>query len=110
MQATLEAGSGEQPLESERPLTKISMALYGLPNLPTSIVGLPIAIYIPAFYAGDLGLSLAFVGVILTLSRLTDVITDPMIGILSDRGYKPISVKFGRKFRPFFNNFFFCHF
>jgi GPH family glycoside/pentoside/hexuronide:cation symporter len=87
MQATLEVGAGA------RPLKKISMALYGLPNLPTSIVGLPIAIYIPAFYAGDLGLSLAFVGVILTLSRLTDVVTDPMIGILSDRW----ETRFGRR-------------
>ena len=30
------------------------MALYGLVNLPTSIVGLPIALYIPAFYLQSL--------------------------------------------------------
>jgi Na+/melibiose symporter-like transporter len=61
------------------------MAMYGLVNLPTSIVGLPIAIYIPAFYSQNLGLSLATVGALIALSRLTDVVTDPTIGIASDR-------------------------
>ena len=41
------------------------MALYGLVNLPTSIVGLPIALYIPAFYSQNLGLSLAMVGALM---------------------------------------------
>lgn len=69
------------------------MGLYGVANLPTSIVGLPIALYIPTFYSRDLGLSLAFVGVILALSRLTDVFTDPMIGIFSDKW----KTRFGRR-------------
>lgn len=69
------------------------MALYGLVNLPTSIVGLPIALYIPAFYSQNLGLSLATVGALIALSRLTDVVTDPTIGILSDRWM----TRFGRR-------------
>ena len=69
------------------------MALYGLVNLPTSIVGLPIAIYIPAFYSQGLGLSLAMVGTLIALSRLTDVVTDPAIGIASDRW----RTRFGRR-------------
>lgn len=69
------------------------MALYGAVNLPTSVVGLPIAIYIPAFYSENLGLSLAAVGTLLALSRLTDVVTDPPIGIVSDRWQTP----FGRR-------------
>ncbi len=69
------------------------IGLYGVANLPTSIVGLPIALYIPTFYSRDLGLSLAFVGVIIALSRLTDVFTDPMIGILSDKW----KTRFGRR-------------
>lgn len=64
---------------------KLRMALYGLVNLPTSIVGLPIALYIPAFYSQNLGLSLAMVGTLIALSRLTDVVTDPAIGVASDR-------------------------
>ncbi len=69
------------------------IGLYGVANLPTSIVGLPIALYIPTFYSRDLGLSLAFVGVIIALSRLTDVFTDPMIGIFSDKW----KTRFGRR-------------
>lgn len=69
------------------------MALYGLVNLPTSIVGLPIALYIPAFYSQNLGLSLAAVGALIALSRLTDVVTDPAIGIASDRW----RTRFGRR-------------
>ncbi len=69
------------------------MALYGVVNLPTSIVGLPIALYIPAFYSQNLGLSLALVGALIALSRLTDVVTDPAIGILSDRW----QTRFGRR-------------
>ncbi|MDA1074312.1 MAG: MFS transporter [Proteobacteria bacterium] len=64
---------------------RVRMAIYGLVNLPTSTVGLPIALYIPAFYSQNLGLSLAAVGTLIALSRLTDVVTDPAIGILSDR-------------------------
>lgn len=61
------------------------LALYGIVNLPTSTVGLPIALYIPAFYSQSLGLSLAVVGTLIAVSRLTDVVTDPAIGIASDR-------------------------
>jgi len=69
------------------------MGLYGVANLPTSIVGLPIAIYIPAFYSSDLGISLTAIGGLLALSRLTDVFTDPAIGMLSDRW----QTRFGRR-------------
>ena len=45
----------------------------------------PMALFIAPFYARDLGLSLAAVGTILMLARITDVVTDPLIGQLSDR-------------------------
>ncbi len=74
-------------------LGRTKTALYGLANLPTSIVGLPIALYIPAFYSQNLGLSLATVGFLIALSRITDVFTDPAIGIASDRWM----TRFGRR-------------
>jgi glycoside/pentoside/hexuronide:cation symporter, GPH family len=61
------------------------LLLYALPNITLSIVTLPLAIYLPAFYSQNLGLPLATVGMFIALSRLTDVVTDPLIGILSDR-------------------------
>ena len=72
---------------------RLKIALYGIANLPTSTVGLPIALYIPAFYSQNLGLSLAVVGALIALSRLTDVVTDPAIGIASDRWV----TRFGRR-------------
>jgi GPH family glycoside/pentoside/hexuronide:cation symporter len=45
----------------------------------------PMALFIAPFYTRDLGLSLAAVGTILMLARISDVITDPLIGQLSDR-------------------------
>jgi GPH family glycoside/pentoside/hexuronide:cation symporter len=72
---------------------RLRMLLYGAVNLPTSVVGLPIALYIPAFYSENLGISLAAVGALIALSRLTDVVTDPLIGILSDRW----RTQFGRR-------------
>lgn len=58
---------------------------YGQMVVPLAIIGLPIAIYIPPFYSGTLGLDLAAVGLVLMLARFSDVITDPLIGRLSDR-------------------------
>ena len=79
--------------QSENGIGRAKIALYGIANLPTSTVGLPIALYIPAFYSQNLGLSLAVVGALIALSRLTDVVTDPAIGIASDRW----QTRFGRR-------------
>jgi glycoside/pentoside/hexuronide:cation symporter, GPH family len=61
------------------------MALYGLPHLTHSMVLLPLVLFIPSFYADDLGLPLASVGLAIAVSRLLDVFVDPFMGILSDR-------------------------
>ncbi|MEX2407875.1 MAG: MFS transporter, partial [Rhodovibrionaceae bacterium] len=58
---------------------------YALPGLPLAALQLPLFVYIPAFYAQDLGLGLAAVGMVLLLARLWDMATDPLIGLLSDR-------------------------
>lgn len=61
------------------------MVYYGLPHLTHAVVMLPMALFIPSFYADDLALPLAWVGAAIAVSRFTDVITDPLIGVLSDR-------------------------
>jgi glycoside/pentoside/hexuronide:cation symporter, GPH family len=58
---------------------------YGLPGLPLAVLGLPLFIYLPTFYAESVGIDLATVGLILLLARLWDVVTDPIVGSLSDR-------------------------
>ncbi|MCP4004815.1 MAG: MFS transporter [bacterium] len=86
-------GDPESPRAGRLELASGQIALYGAVNLPTSVVGLPIALYIPAFYSENLGLSLAAVGGLIALSRLTDVLTDPLIGTLSDNW----NTRFGRR-------------
>jgi len=57
---------------------------YGLTGLPLAAVGLPLYIFLPAFYHESLGLSLGLVGAILLAARVWDVVTDPLIGTLTD--------------------------
>lgn len=47
--------------------------------------GFALVTYIPIFYAVDLGLGLSLVGAVFVFGRLLDVITDPILGYLSDR-------------------------
>jgi len=61
------------------------MAAYGLPALPLSIVGLPLNVYLPALWTTGVGLSLSTVGLVLLAVRISDVLTDPLVGTLSDR-------------------------
>ena len=65
-------------------LTSGRLFAYAWLNVPLSVAGLPLAIYIPSFYSTELGLSLAAMGWILMLARISDVVTDPLIGMLSD--------------------------
>jgi Na+/melibiose symporter-like transporter len=76
-----------------RNLNRWHIAAYGLVSLPIGLIGIPMAIYLAPLYAGELGLPLAAVGTMLMLSRVTDFITDPITGIISDR-WRP---KIGRR-------------
>jgi Na+/melibiose symporter-like transporter len=58
---------------------------YGLLALPLATIGLPLTIYLAPFYAGELGLPLAALGLAMLLARLVDVFVDPLIGIATDR-------------------------
>lgn len=62
-----------------------SLLAYGLPGLPLALLGLPLYVLLPSFYADELGLGLVVVGAVLLLARATDIITDPLVGLLSDR-------------------------
>ncbi len=67
--------------------------LYAVPYLTHALAMTPLITFIPSFYADAHGLSLALVGAILFFTRLTDIITEPLIGILSDR----TKSKYGRR-------------
>ena len=78
------------------PQIRLSALLaYGGPALPLAALTLPTYILLPNFYASDLGLGLSTVGLILLIARCWDVVSDPLVGQLSDR----IETRFGRR-RP----------
>jgi Na+/melibiose symporter-like transporter len=80
--------------DAPRPvISRRTLWLYGLPNLSYSVAALPLALFIPAYYADDLGLPLAAVGAAIAASRVLDVLIDPFIGVLSDR----VTTRFGRR-------------
>lgn len=58
--------------------------LYGLPAWPLAMLGIPLYIYLPNYYH-QMGVELALVGLMLLLARVTDVISDPLIGLGRDR-------------------------
>ncbi len=79
--------------QAVEPLSARTIYAHGTIGVPLAVIGYPLAIWIPAHYSGGLGLSLAMVGTILMLARFTDVITDPLMGELSDR----FRTRFGRR-------------
>lgn len=66
---------------------------YGLLGLPLAAATLPLYVHLPNYYATDLGLGLAAVGTAMFAMRIWDVVTDPLVGILSDR----IGGRYGRR-------------
>ena len=76
-------------------LSKATLFSYSLADLPIAMSMFPVLVFIPRFYSADLGVPLAWVGTILIIQRVFDVITDPLMGIVSDRTRS----RFGRR-RP----------
>lgn len=53
--------------------------------MPIALLGLPLYIYLPTFYAQNVGLGVGVVGFILFVARAFDMIFDPILGYVSDR-------------------------
>ena len=70
--------------ESASALTPRIVASYSAVAVPMAAMAMPIAVYLPPLYS-SLGLSLATVGLMFTLVRVFDVITDPIMGLVIDR-------------------------
>lgn len=62
-----------------------SVAAYALPAVSLAFLGLPLYVYLPAHYAALPGVGLAAVGTVLLVARLLDLLTDPLVGLLTDR-------------------------
>jgi GPH family glycoside/pentoside/hexuronide:cation symporter len=59
--------------------------LFASPQLALATFGLPIVIYLPAYYAGPLGLGLTATGLVFMFTRFWDVFTDGLLGWATDR-------------------------
>ncbi len=79
--------------QGAEPLSRSTILIYGSIGLPLAVIGYPIAIWVIPHYSGALGVSLGAVGTMLMLARISDVITDPLIGEASDR----FRTRFGRR-------------
>lgn len=73
----------------------LRLAAFVSPEAPFNAFLMAVLVFVPPFYAGSKGLGLSTVGLVFGLTKLWDVITDPMFGVLSDR----IHTRWGRR-RP----------
>lgn len=67
-------------------LSRRVVAAYAAPAFAFAMPTIPVYVYLPAFYGDKLVLGLAVTGAVLMVARIFDVLTDPLIGALSDRG------------------------
>ncbi|MDA1074917.1 MAG: MFS transporter [Proteobacteria bacterium] len=68
---------------------------YSLTDLPIAMSLFPVIVFVPRYYASDVGVPLVVIGTVLFVVRIFDVLTDPLMGYLSDHTRS----RFGRR-RP----------
>lgn len=66
-------------------LPRSILACYAFPAFALAMPTIPVYVYLPSYYADTVGLGLTATGAVLLAARLLDVVTDPMVGVLSDR-------------------------
>ena len=66
-------------------LKRSTILIHGSVGIPLAVIGYPLVVYLPPFYAQEVGLNMALMALVLVIARFSDVITDPLIGTLSDR-------------------------
>lgn len=66
-------------------LSLATLSAYGFLSFPLAAAFITLQVIIPTHYAGITALSLSTIGGIILLARLWDTITDPIVGLLSDR-------------------------
>ncbi|MCP5182725.1 MAG: MFS transporter [Pseudomonadales bacterium] len=70
-------------------LKRTTLFYYSLADVPVQLSIFPVIVFIPRYYSSEVGLSLTVVGTVMLASRLFDVVTDPLMGYLSDHTRSP---------------------
>ena len=65
--------------------TKLDLFYYSFSAIFTSFAGIPLYIYAPEYYNANYGVSLSYLGLSLLALRAIDAVQDPLIGLLSDK-------------------------
>ncbi len=66
-------------------LTRAQLLAFVLPAAPLGAIALPPLVFLPNYFNAALGVPLAAVSVIFLLSRVSDIVIDPLIGGAQDR-------------------------
>lgn len=86
----------EQSLTTAKPVSATAMIAYGAPSWPMGAMAVCVFIFLPTVYAEVTSISMTTLGLVFLLVRSWDMVSDPLIGWLSDRSRS----QFGRR-RPF---------
>ena len=62
-----------------------SLLAYSGPAISMRILLLQLVVYVPPFYAAEMGMDIAAIGLVFFLARGWDALIDPLVGNLSDR-------------------------
>ncbi len=72
-------------ISSDPRLSRARLAAFAALEIPMAAFLTPLVVYIPSFYASEKGLGLATVGLVFGLTKLWDIITDPVAGTVMER-------------------------
>jgi glycoside/pentoside/hexuronide:cation symporter, GPH family len=80
--AAVEADRATGP--SSQTLSWWRLAAFGLPAVPYFLITTPSTILLAPFFTTEMGVTLTAWAAIIAISRLVDVATDPLVGLISD--------------------------
>jgi len=83
-------------VKTEGRLSSSEVIAYGLPASTMAIVMVSVAMYLPNYYTDELGVTAGLLSWVFLAGRVSDAITDPLMGHLSDR----TRTRWGRR-RPY---------
>lgn len=84
------AADGDSP-----PISNWRLAAFALPCIPVSAMLMPVSVYLPNYYAKELGVGLGVLATVFAVIRFFDLALDPTLGFLIDK----TNSRWGR-FRP----------